>query len=98
MMSTIQAMLFLAWRIATLYDEGNIDIAQIAMSKAWVSDKARDVARWGREVCGGNGLLHENYVMRALTDLEGVYTYEGTYEVNTLVAGRHLTGLSAFTK
>lgn len=97
-MSTIQAMLFLAWRIATLYDEGNIDIAQIAMSKAWITDKARDVARWGREVCGGNGLLHENYVMRALTDLEGVYTYEGTYEVNTLVTGRHLTGLSAFTK
>jgi len=73
-------------------------MAQIAMAKAWISDRARDVARWGREVCGGNGLLHENYVMRALTDLEGVYTYEGTYDVNTLVTGRHLTGLSAFTR
>lgn len=36
--------------------------------------------------------------MRALVDLEGVYTYEGTYEVNTLVTGRDLTGLAAFTK
>jgi len=25
-------------------------------------------------------------------DLEGVYTYEGTYEVNALVSGRELTG------
>jgi alkylation response protein AidB-like acyl-CoA dehydrogenase len=52
----------------------------------------------GREICGGNGLLHENYAMRALTDMEAVYTYEGTYEINALVAGRQLTGLSAFTK
>ena len=42
--------------------------------------------------------MHENYVMRALTDMEAVYTYEGTYEVNALVAGRELTGLAAFIK
>lgn len=30
--------------------------------------------------------------------MEAVYTYEGTYEVNALVAGRDLTGLAAFTK
>jgi hypothetical protein len=29
-------------------------------------------------------------------DIEAIYTYEGTYEINTLVAGRDLTGLSAF--
>ena len=43
-------------------------------------------------------MLHENYVMRALADMEAVYTYEGTYEINALVAGRELTGLAAFTK
>jgi acyl-CoA oxidase len=36
--------------------------------------------------------------MRAMTDMEAVYTYEGSYEVNSLVAGRDLTGLAAFTK
>ena len=71
-------------------------MGQIAMSKAWITDRAREVARLGREICGGNGLLHENYVMRALTDIEGVYTYEGSYEVNALVAGRDLTGIPAF--
>jgi hypothetical protein len=30
--------------------------------------------------------------MKQFMDLEGVYTYEGTYEVNTLVSGRELTG------
>lgn len=33
-----------------------------------------------------------------MTDMEAVYTYEGSYEVNALVAGRDLTGLAAFTK
>jgi alkylation response protein AidB-like acyl-CoA dehydrogenase len=45
---------------------------------------------------GGNGILIENRAMKALMDIEGVYTYEGTYEINTLVAGRELTGVSAF--
>lgn len=42
--------------------------------------------------------MHDNYVMKALADMEGVYTYEGTYDINTLVAGRELTGISAFKK
>jgi len=29
-------------------------------------------------------------------DMEAIYTYEGTYEVNALVTGRELTGLAAF--
>ena len=28
--------------------------------------------------------------------MEAIYTYEGTYEINVLVAGRDLTGMSAF--
>lgn len=46
---------------------------------------------------GGNGLLQENYAMKALLDMEVLYTYEGTYDINSLVAGFHLTGLKAFT-
>lgn len=36
--------------------------------------------------------------MRAVVDMEAVYTYEGSYEINTLISGRGMTGLSAFTK
>jgi alkylation response protein AidB-like acyl-CoA dehydrogenase len=49
-------------------------------------------------VYGGNGITHENYVMKALADMEAIYTYEGTYDINTLVAGRELTGVGAFKK
>jgi len=45
---------------------------------------------------GGNGIISDNYAMKALADAEVVFTFEGTYEVNTLVAGRELTGISSF--
>lgn len=45
---------------------------------------------------GGNGILLENYLIKALIDMEAIYTYEGTYDINTLVAGRELTGFAAF--
>jgi acyl-CoA oxidase len=67
------------------------------MFKAWVTERGRVICALGREVMGGNGLLHENYVMRALVDMEVLYTYEGTYDINSLVAGSELTGLKAFT-
>lgn len=31
-----------------------------------------------------------------MMDMEAIYTYEGSYEINTLVAGREVTGLPAF--
>ena len=50
-----------------------------------------------RELCGGNGILLENHVMKAMMDIEALHTYEGTYEVNMLVSGREITGgLMAF--
>ena len=45
---------------------------------------------------GGNGILHDNYLMRAVADAEAMFTYEGTYDINVLVTGRELTGLAAF--
>jgi acyl-CoA oxidase len=68
------------------------------MTKAWVTERGREVAKWGREVYGGNGILHTNYAMKALADMEAIHTYEGTYEINTLIAGRELTGISSFKK
>ena len=58
---------------------------------------ARSVAMAARDVLGGNGILHDFEVMRHLCDLEAVYTYEGTYDINTLIVGREITGLSAFS-
>lgn len=35
-------------------------------------------------------------VAKAFGDMEAIYTYEGSYEVNALVAGRGITGKAAF--
>ncbi len=35
-------------------------------------------------------------VAKAFGDMEAIYTYEGTYDVNVLVAGRGITGRAAF--
>jgi alkylation response protein AidB-like acyl-CoA dehydrogenase len=38
----------------------------------------------------------ENHVGRFVADSEAIYSYEGTREINTLIVGRAITGLSAF--
>src|SRR3954449_3101420 len=48
-------------------------------------------------VLGGNGILLENHIVRHLADMEALHTYEGTAEIQTLVVGRDVTGVSAFT-
>ena len=55
------------------------------------------MVRLARESFGGNGILLEHRVMKHFLDVEVSYTGEGTYDVNTLVSARELTGgLSAF--
>ncbi|EGR31915.1 hypothetical protein IMG5_099950 [Ichthyophthirius multifiliis] len=95
-MSNVQAILFLCWRLSVLYDQGNITIGQVALGKAFATERTREITRLGREIFGGNGIIFDNYVMKALVDTEALYTYEGTYDINALVAGRELTGISAF--
>jgi glutaryl-CoA dehydrogenase len=58
--------------------------------------KARQVILEARDLLGGNGILLENHVGRYVADAEAIYSYEGTREINTLVVGRAITGLSAF--
>ena len=50
-----------------------------------------------RELLGGNGIVADFHVAKAFCDLEAIYTYEGTYDINMLVAGRESTGVAAFS-
>jgi len=40
-------------------------------------------------------LLAGSHVGKAFADMEAYYTYEGTFDINLLVAGRAHTGISA---
>lgn len=83
--------------ISQMMDAGKVTMGQVARAKAICSRLAREVVGLAREVCGGNGIILDNHVVKAFMDIEGMYTYEGTYDINMLVSGRELTGgLPAF--
>lgn len=86
----------MAHRVSTLYDDGKVTLGQAAMAKAFTTERTREIAKLGREMLGGNGIVFDNYVMKAHADIEAIYTYEGTYDINALIAARELTGIAAF--
>jgi glutaryl-CoA dehydrogenase len=71
-------------------------VVPASLAKLFAAQRLRDSAALGREIGGGNGVLLEHHLARFFADAEGVYTFEGTHEVNSLIVGRHLTGIGAF--
>jgi alkylation response protein AidB-like acyl-CoA dehydrogenase len=47
-------------------------------------------------IFGGNGISIDYYVGRFFTDAEALLSYEGTYQMQNLILGKAITGLSAF--
>ena len=77
--------------------QGEMTVGQCARTKAHCSKMSRETVALGRECLGGNGILIENRLIRHFMDQEAIYTYEGTYDINSLVSGREITGgLPAF--
>ncbi|MBP3088814.1 acyl-CoA dehydrogenase [Corynebacterium sp. sy017] len=83
-------------QIAWLQDNGGFDMVHAALAKATTTRLARESAAAGRALAGGNGILTQYELSKLLNDVEILYTYEGTYEINSLIVGRAITGLSAF--
>jgi len=79
-------------RLSQQFELGKASIGQVARAKAMATRLGRETVALARECFGGNGILLENHVMKAMGDMEVLYTYEGTYDVNMLVSGRELTG------
>ena len=78
-------------------DNNNLTMGQAARNKAISSKACREVVSLARESMGGNGILIENQVIKHMVDLEAIYTFEGTYDINSLISGRELTGgIAAF--
>ncbi|KAK8928454.1 Acyl-coenzyme A oxidase 4, peroxisomal [Platanthera zijinensis] len=96
MLGNIQAMLLVGWRLCKLYESEKMTPGQASLGKAWTSKKARETVSLGRELLGGNGILADFLVGKAFCDLEPIYSYEGTYEINSMVTGREITGIASF--
>jgi glutaryl-CoA dehydrogenase len=97
MLGNVTASLALVVQLSTRQDAGDYSDENSALAKMWTSLRARETVALAREVVGGNGILLEHDVARFFADAEAVYSYEGTHEINALIVGRSLTGVSAFT-
>ena len=83
-------------RLAQLDDEGSLSDHQAALAKAFCTAKSRETVAWGRELLGGNGIVADYKAARFFADAEALYSYEGTYQIQNLILGKAITGLSAF--
>jgi glutaryl-CoA dehydrogenase len=97
MLAETTAMQLVCFRLAQLQEAGAMTGPMASLAKLHNVRKAKLVCSEARDILGGNGLLLEYHVARHLTDLEIVDTYEGTDTIQSLILGRDMTGISAFT-
>ena len=89
--------MLLALSIGRAKEAGTLSPAQISVGKLNNVREAIEIARTARTILGGDGVTSEFPVMRHMANLEAVRTYEGTDEIHTLILGRALTGVAAFS-
>jgi len=85
-----------ALRLGRMLEAGKASPPSISLMKRNNCGKALDIARLARDMHGGNGISEEYHVMRVLSNLETVNTYEGTHDIHALILGRAQTGIQAF--
>ena len=88
--------LLLAWRLGRLKDEATMTYTQVSLAKRENVRAALQGARSARDILGAAGITLDHRAVRHMLNLETVDTYEGTYDVHTLLLGRDITGFEAF--
>jgi glutaryl-CoA dehydrogenase len=90
------AALALMAQLARIQEDGKLEMVQAAMAKSTCTRLARASVAMGRSILGGNGISTDFEMGKLFGDAEILYTYEGSYEINSLIVGRGVTGMSAF--
>lgn len=98
MLGNATSTLAFAVRLTDLKTRGELTEPVAALAKTWAADRVRETVALGREIAGAEGIRVDHDLARYFTDAEAVYTYEGTHEMNSLIVGRAITGLSAFIR
>ena len=84
------------YQLGRLKDDNKMKFDQVSLAKRNHCKMARDVARTCREILGGNGIMEDYSPMRHMTNIETVFTYEGTHEMHSLILGQSVTGIAAY--
>jgi alkylation response protein AidB-like acyl-CoA dehydrogenase len=93
----LEASRALYWKVAWKHDKGERHTVESSVAKTFCSEAAVRNADRAVQVHGGYGYSDEYPVGRYLRDARVTTLYEGTSQVQRLLLGRHLTGVSAFT-
>ena len=92
-----EAARMMTWRVADLKMRGEKFTTAASMAKYYASEVCVRAANNAVQVHGGYGYVDEFVVGKLLRDARVTTLYEGTSQVQKLLIGRALTGVSAFT-
>ncbi|GAA3240494.1 acyl-CoA dehydrogenase family protein [Streptomyces thermocoprophilus] len=92
----VDAARLLTWRVADLVDRGEPFAVESSKAKLFASEAAVRAANNALQVHGGYGYIDEYPAGKLLRDARVMTLYEGTSQIQKLVIGRALTGVSAF--
>jgi alkylation response protein AidB-like acyl-CoA dehydrogenase len=92
----VDAARLLTWRVADLIDRGEDFATAASKAKLFASEAAVRAANNALQVFGGYGYIDEYPVGKLLRDARVMTLYEGTSQIQKLIIGRALTGVSAF--
>lgn len=95
MLSNTVASTGMAVRLSQLMDQGPVKDEHASLAKIFTTSRARETAGIARALLGGNGIQTDYEAAKIFGDIESHYTFEGTYELNALIVGRAITGVSA---
>ena len=90
-----EAARMLTWRAADLVDRGEPFDTAASIAKLYASEAAVRAANSALQVFGGYGYVDEYPVGKYLRDARVMTLYEGTSQIQKLIIGRALTGVSA---
>src|SRR5437899_5041330 len=96
MLTEITKAQLVCLRLGQLKDAGSMRPEHVSFAKRNNVNAALEISRMARDMLGANGIVNEYPVIRHMLNLETVNTYEGTFDVQTLILGREITGESAF--
>jgi glutaryl-CoA dehydrogenase len=96
MLADVTAMQLYCLQLGRLVEQRKLKDTIAGLAKMNNTIKAREVIAEARNLLGGNGILLEYHVIRHMTDMEAIHTFEGTDTIQALIVGRDITGISAF--
>jgi glutaryl-CoA dehydrogenase len=96
MLANVTACQALMLRLSEIEESGKLLDQHASLAKAFTTTRLRETVAWARELLGANGIVVDNDVGRFFADAEALYSYEGTFQMQSLIVGKAVTGFSAF--